>query len=108
VGIPIDWVKLLKYFFPSSNLYELQISTMAKSKLIAALDAYKGKNYKLTKQKKLQKEAAKRKKGNAPAAGSEEKETVEVEASGTLTLPDAESEGGESDKSEAAERAPVN
>lgn len=79
-------------------------ATMAKSRLISALDTHKGKNYKLIKQKKQQKEAAKRIKAKAPAPGSEEKENVETEVNGTLTLLETGSEGWES---EAAEDAPV-
>lgn len=79
---------------------------MAKSKLIAALDAHKGKNYKLIKQKKQQKEAARKKKAKALNDGGE-KETVETEANGTSTLPETESEGWESDGSEAADGATV-
>lgn len=39
---------------------------VTKSKLLSALDAHKGKNYELEKQKKLQKQAAKRKRLNSP------------------------------------------
>ncbi|KAK4696791.1 rRNA-processing protein EBP2, partial [Lecanoromycetidae sp. Uapishka_2] len=80
---------------------------MAKSKLIAALDARKGKNYKLIKQRKQEKEAAKKKRAKAPTAIGE-RENDEKETNGALTLPEADSEGWESDESEAAEGVPVN
>ncbi|KAK3167049.1 hypothetical protein OEA41_010174 [Lepraria neglecta] len=75
---------------------------MAKSKLIAALDAHRSRDYKLEKQKKLQKQAAKRKKSKAPDSNSEEKENVKADTNGSLAMPEAESDGWESD-SKAAE-----
>lgn len=82
--------------------------TMAKSKLLTALDAHRGRNYKVEKQKKLQKQAAKKKKSKAPASNDlEQKDEVETVANGTIPIPEAESEGWESDESEAAEPGPV-
>ena len=80
---------------------------MAKSKLIAALDAHRGRDYKLEKQKKLQKQAAKRKKPKAPESSSEEKENVKADTSGSLAMPEAESDGWESDESKVAEPTAV-
>lgn len=80
---------------------------MAKSKLIAALDAHKGKNYKLIKQKKQEKEAAKKRKTQAPAPDSQEKENVEAGANGTTDPFEAESEDWESDESDIIVGAPV-
>ena len=77
---------------------------MAKSKLLTALDAHRGRNYKVEKQKKLQKQAAKKKKSQAPASNDiEQKEEVETVANSTIPMPEAESEDWESDESEAAE-----
>lgn len=76
---------------------------MAKSKLHSALDSHQGRDYKLEKQKKLQKQAAKKKKSKAPTSDGEEKENIEALTNGKLTEPELESEGWESDESEAAE-----
>lgn len=82
--------------------------TMAKSKLLTALDAHRGRNYKVEKQKKLQKQATKKKKSKAPILNSlEQEKDVETEVNGTISMPEAESEGWESDESEAAEPGPV-
>ena len=78
-----------------------------KGKLQAALDAHKGRDYKLEKQKKQQKQAAKKKRTKAPGSNLEEKENVEVQANGTASMPEAESDGWESDESEAAEATAV-
>ena len=81
---------------------------MAKSKLLSALDAHRGRNYKVEKQKKLQKQAAKKKKSKAPVSNNlEQEEDVETKINGTIPMPEAESEGWESDESEAAEPGPV-
>ena len=82
---------------------------MAKSKLLTALDAHRGRNYKVEKQKKLQKQAAKKKRSNPPVQiDSEQKEDGETEVNGiTVPMLEAESEGWESDESEAAEPGPV-
>ena len=82
---------------------------MAKSKLLTALDAHRGRNYKVEKQKKLQKQAAKKKRSKPPAQNnSEQKEDDETEVNGiTVPMPGAESEGWESEESEAAEPGPV-
>ena len=81
---------------------------MAKSKLLTALDAHRGRNYKVEKQKKLQKQAARKKKSKAPVSNDlEQEENVETEVNGTIPMPEAESEGWESDESEAAEPGPV-
>lgn len=76
-----------------------------KSKLLAALDAHQGRDYKLEKQKKLQKQAAKKIRTKAPRSSLsslEEKENAEVQANSTLPMPQDESDGWESDESEAA------
>ena len=82
---------------------------MAKSKLLTALDAHRGRNYKVEKQKKLQKQAAKKKRSKPPVQNdSEQKDNGETEVDGiTVPMPEAESEGWESDESEAAEPGPV-
>ena len=78
-----------------------------------ALDSYRGRNYKVEKQKKLQKQAAKKKRAKAPVStDAEQREDVEREVNGTIPMPEAESEGWESegwesDESEAVEPGPV-
>ena len=82
--------------------------TMAKSKLLTALDSHRGRNYKVEKQKKLQKQAAKKKRSKVPVSNNaEQKENAETEVNGTVPMPEVESEGWESDESEAAEPGPV-
>ena len=66
-----------------------------KGKLLVALDAYKGRDYRLEKQMKQQKQAAKTKRTRAQRSNSEEKENVEAR-------PEVESDGWESDESESA------
>jgi rRNA-processing protein EBP2 len=80
---------------------------MAKSKLLAAFDAHRGRDYKLEKQKKLQKQAAKRKKSKVPDTDSHGKEKVEKNTNGSLAMAEAESDGWHSNESEYAEPAPV-
>lgn len=80
---------------------------MAKSKLVAALDAHRGRDYKLEKQKKLQKQAAKRKKSKAPESNSEGKENVKADTNGSLSMLEAESDDRESAESKAAESTAV-
>lgn len=81
---------------------------MPKSKLLKALDAHKGRDYKLEKQRKQQKEATKRKKSKTPAPNAEEeKENVEAPVNGNVPPLDAESEGWESNESEAEEENSV-
>ena len=78
-----------------------------KSTLLAALDAHKGKDYKLEKQKSLQKAAAKRKRIKAAAQKSTDDTGSEPEAVGNdvqQRLGD-ESEGWESDHNEGASMA---
>ncbi|MCJ1288800.1 rRNA-processing protein and EBNA1-binding protein ebp2 [Xylographa carneopallida] len=80
-----------------------------KSTLLAALDAHKGKDYKLEKQKSLQKAAAKRKRIKAAAQKSTDDTGSEPEAVGNdvqQRLGD-ESEGWESDHNEGASMATV-
>lgn len=76
-----------------------------KSKLLSALDAHKGKDYQHEKQKKSQKQAAKRKRElNPPRQNS----IIEVEDIGEtgdndlISQPEAESDGWEGDESEDA------
>jgi rRNA-processing protein EBP2 len=81
-----------------------------KSKLLAALDAQKGRDYKLEKQKKLQKQAAKRKEARTRTHQTESESEDEVEngakldipVNGAEHLPQDDSEGWESDESEDA------
>lgn len=79
-----------------------------KSKLLAALDAQKGKDYKLEKQKILQKKAEKRKKTKQreQSKDREERES-KTETKESIVQPDAGSEGWESDESEKAAPAAV-
>lgn len=79
-----------------------------KSKLLAALDAHKGKDYKLEKQKILQKKAEKRKKTKQGKQSEDiEEGENETEAKESVVQPDAGSEGWESDESENAAPAAV-
>lgn len=80
-----------------------------KSKLLAALDAHKGRDFKLEKQKKQQKSAEKKKKSKSqpqpqpqPESSDEEEETDGVAINGKSNGPVAESDGWESDESEDA------
>lgn len=77
------------------------------SKLLAALDAHKGRDYRLEKQKKQQKLAAKRKRTKAPESNPEEKESIEAQANGLASMLDVESDGWESDQDEAAEATAI-
>lgn len=77
-----------------------------KSKLIAALDAHRGRDHRLEKQKKLQKRAIKKKRSKSLAQTStnpDDKENVDIPNDGFGLVADAESEGWESDESEVAE-----
>lgn len=74
-----------------------------KSKLLAALDAHKGRDYKLEKQKKLQKQAEKRNKLRvAEASEAEDAEEGGSKLNGDGPRLEDESDGWESDESEAA------
>jgi hypothetical protein len=57
---------------------QLQRATMARSKLLSALDAHKGRNYKLELDKKLRKAAEKRKSAKRQKLDEEEAEVVDV------------------------------
>lgn len=72
-----------------------------KSKLFIALDAHKGRDYKLEKQKRQQKQAAKKKRTKAQGSDSEGKENVEARPNSTASMPKDESDGWESEESEA-------
>ena len=74
-----------------------------KSKLLAALDAHKGRDYELKKQKKLQKQAAKKK--SSPQLQSSDVDGGPPGAAlvnGTGSEPEVESEGWESKEDENA------
>ena len=77
-----------------------------KSKLLAALDAHKGRDFNKEHHKKMRKQAERRKKKTKP--GVDEVSEIESEAAGgaqvvgTSAQLDAESEGWETDESEAA------
>ena len=86
---------------------QAHFSMAKKGKLLAALDAHKGRDYKLEKQKKQQKQAAKQKRTKTPGSNLDEKKNVEAQANGTASMPDVESDGWESDESEAAEDTAV-
>lgn len=77
-----------------------------RSKLIATLDAHKGRDYQLEKQKKLQKQANKKKRSKSLPkifTNQDDKENLDISIDGLQSMPDIESEGWESDESEAAE-----
>ena len=76
-----------------------------KGRLLAALDALKGRDYRIQKQKTLQKRAAKKKRTRPQIGTGKEKENVEGQPSAMASMPEAESEGWESDESQAAEEA---
>lgn len=79
-----------------------------KGKLLAALDSHKGKDYKLEKQKILQKKAEKRKKTKQREQSEDtDKREGKIEAKESIVQLDAGSEGWESDKSEKAAPAVV-
>jgi len=75
-----------------------------KSKLLAALDTHKGRDYKLEKQKKLQKQAGRRKKSRPQPQQSNVKDEKEggARVDGILKGSGTESEGWESEESEEA------
>lgn len=76
-----------------------------KSKLLAALDAHKGKDYQHEKQKKFQKQAATRKKKLNPPHQSPVTDIEDIggiERNNSVTEPEAESDGWEGDESEDA------
>ena len=78
-----------------------------KGKLLVALDAYRGRDYRLEKQTKQQKQAAKTKGTRAQRLNSEEKENVEARLNGTASVAEFESDGWESDENEAAQDTTV-
>lgn len=78
-----------------------------KGKLLVALDAHKGRDYELEKQKKQQKQAAKKKRAKAHGPDWEEKENVEARLNATAPMREDGSDGWESDESEAAEDTTV-
>lgn len=80
---------------------------MAKSRLLKALDAHQGHDYKLEKQEKQRKQATRNKKSRPALSNVEEKDNVQAHVNGTHSLPQAESEGWESDESEAAKTTSV-
>ena len=75
-----------------------------KGKLLAALDAHKGRDYKLEKQKKLQKQAERRKrlKTVEQVSGSDNADENGAKVTGEGPRLEDESDGWESDESEAA------
>lgn len=79
-----------------------------KGKLLAVLDAHKGRDYKIEKQKKQQRQAAKKKRSQAQGPNcEEEKENVEARLEDTMSMPEAESDGWESEESEGVEATAV-
>ena len=71
-----------------------------KGKLLVALDAHKDRDYKLEKQKKQQKQAARKKRTKAQGPDWEEKENIEARPNATVR--EDESDGWDSDENEAA------
>ena len=78
-----------------------------KSKLFAALDAHKGRDYQAEKQKKQHKQAEKRKRMKKVKAHEEEKENLTGSVNGAVPELQTESDGWESDESEAAQPTTV-
>ena len=78
------------------------LKMVKKSKLLAALDAHKGRDYAAEKEKKQRKEAEKKKRLKDKKVNGEENNTV-VEADGAAPVLQEESEGWESDESDVAE-----
>lgn len=81
-----------------------------KSKLLAALDAHKGKDYQHEKQKKFQKQAAKRKSKLNPPHQNPSTEVGDRNGTGVngfIPQPEAESDGWEGDESEDVMPVPV-
>lgn len=75
-----------------------------KSKLLAALDAHQGRDFKQEHQKKMQKQAERRKKSKPEddLSESESEAAVGTKVHNISAQTDAESEGWETDESEAA------
>jgi len=73
-----------------------------KSKLLAALDAHKGRNYELERQKGLQKKAEKRKNANVAAKSLEDEVLAEdnVQGNGSGPWLEEDNEGWEGEESE--------
>ena len=76
-----------------------------KSKLLAALDAHKGRDYNLENQTQLQKQAERRKKSKVSKDASDAESTGEggAQLNGKTSRLEEESDGWESDESEQAE-----
>ena len=74
-----------------------------KGKLLAALDAHKGRNYSSEKQKKQQKHAAKKKRTKAEGPNGEEKENFVARPNATAFTSAAGSDDWESYENETAE-----
>lgn len=70
-----------------------------KSKLLTALDAHKGRNIRLEKQRKQEKQAAKKKQARAQDEG-DEKGNLGLEANGTANESGDEFDGWETEQSE--------
>jgi rRNA-processing protein EBP2 len=73
-----------------------------KSKLLAALDAHKGRNYELERQKGLQKKAEKRKNAQVAATSLEDEALFKdnVQGNGSGSQLEEDNEGWESEESE--------
>ena len=74
---------------------------MAKSKLLAALDAHQGLHYKAEKQKRFARQAGKKKRANAQRINLG-RENVQAPPSPTTFIPKVESDARESDENQAA------
>lgn len=103
IHLPILKTARLTIFLNHS--YALEMAK--KSKLLTALDAHKGRDYRLDKQKKLQKQAIKKKKSNTELQKQGEYDEP-TPASGSIAQLGLESEGWESDESENAIDVTVN
>ncbi len=87
------------------DIYEVHgLHTMAKKgKLLAALDSHKGRDYAAEKEKKQRKQAEKKKRLNETGTHKEEVENQTLSTIDKVPVLQTESEGWESDESEAAQ-----
>ena len=94
-----------KFAFPrfKNSASSVNLTMAKKSKLLAALDAHKGKDYKLQKQKKLRKQADRRKRSRPqPESSYVDDEEGGALNNGAIKELGVESDGWESEESEEA------
>ena len=101
IGVADLVEKLVCGTFTQHNTTQHNLTTMAKKgKLLVALDAHKGRDYKLEKQKKLQKQAARKKKSDPRILDPDDGPIGGAPINGTVLAAEADSEAWESDESE--------